>query len=104
MKRKLRYQIQRWRYTLRESLSEWFGKHVPKIPARRPPAPDRRCGSCGEPLDQIMAIDTGDGWAIFWECKNYCGWEEANIEDWWPYLFRAWCKAKDLERVGIEVL
>lgn len=64
--------------------------------------PDVMCHDCGELLDRVTAVHTGDGWLFSWECPGYCGSTEAIIDDW-PFK-REWVTGKDLADVGIEVI
>ncbi len=72
------------------------------IPTKRPPLPAKFCGVCSESYTRIIAIETGDGWSMDWECENECGWTEP-IVGWWPFWFDAWAGPKDFRKIGIEV-
>lgn len=53
---------------------------------------------CGSPMEKI-AIDTGDGWSLNWECKS-CD----EIEDLdWPFGDE-FLSARQLKRRGFEVV
>jgi len=61
------------------------------------------CPKCDLPL-QKSAHNTGDGWALFWECSGYSCWdldiEQFEIE--WP--FEEWMTGKDLEKFGYTIV
>lgn len=76
-------------------------RFLPKIPRRKPAPPKTRCPLCGEPTNILSALDTGDGWMIFWDCENGCG--EGDAAEWFPFVF-GWANSKDMRRAGIEVV
>ena len=96
---------------------ELFQKHCPVKIAREFPV-SKLCGAvlydsadneytCDRPMS-IKAYNTGDGWLFFWECdeeSHECTDMEDNfIDKWYPFMFGVWCTAKDLRRIGIEVV
>jgi hypothetical protein len=90
-------------YRAKCDLAEWVAKHAPKIRTRKPEPPAQLCDVCHKPYTRIIAVYTGEGWALEWECDNGCGWC-VPLEDWWPFMFGAYCGWRDLERAGIEVV
>jgi hypothetical protein len=101
MKIELRRLYWKMRYFWTELLENKIRPHLFKIPNRKPKAPVCKCGK----EMALLATNTGDGWAFFWECQNYdnCG-EQGEDMEWYPFMFGAWCSSKDLERIGIEVV
>jgi hypothetical protein len=93
----------RW-YRAKCDLQDWVAHHAPLIPTIQPEPPDAACASCGKFINHICAHNTGDGWVFYWQCDDGCGEWDGYIEDWYPFWFGAWCKGKDLERLGIEVM
>jgi len=93
-----------WRF-FRVIFPEWFAEHCPvHIPTKRPKCPNHICDSCGKPRKDICAINTGDGFVLFWECEDRCG--DGDGEDdlvgWWPFWFGAWTDYESLRKIGIE--
>ncbi len=93
----------KWRF------KEWFFENItpelPKIPTGKPTYPGVPiCPDCHVP-PTIHAHDTGDGWLFFWDCEGQ------HISDMYPdkditgfpFLF-GWATARDLGRIGIEVV
>jgi hypothetical protein len=82
---------------------EWFAQHCPvKIPTKRPICPELPCEECGKVMNKIVAYYDGDGWSFFWDCENECSGGEEPINNWYPFMFSAWCKGSDLARIGIK--
>jgi len=102
---KLRMLLWSYFYRVQCEASYWIAKHAPHIrnPVK-PRIPDEVCPACGEPIIKIVAVDTGDGWSLMCECPNDCGMAEVYLVAWWPYLFGAFCNAKQLRAAGIEVV
>jgi hypothetical protein len=96
--------------SLKYRFKEWFFENItpklPKIPTRKPKYPGVPiCLFCHHP-PIIHAYHTGDGWLFFWDCEGRHISDrrpEEYITDWFPFLF-GWATAKDLERIGIEVV
>lgn len=67
----------------------WFTEHL-------------LCPDCGAPMDKC-AVDTGDGWALFWECDEclFQGDEGHDIE--WPFGDK-WMTHKDMQEHGYTVV
>ncbi len=65
----------------------WFTEH-------------KTCTTCGALLNKV-AVDTGDGWLLTWECKE-CGCDEDDFIDW-PFGEEA-LSVNDLIRRGYEVV
>lgn len=91
-----------WRF-FKIYFPDWFQRTCPiKIAKKQPPVPTQLC-DCGKPYTQMVAYDTGDGYALFWICDDDCG-SPIDVENWWPFWFGVWATPKDFERVGIEVV
>ncbi len=63
------------------------------------------CPGCGAELTK-SAYNTGDGWALFWECADnydcrFNGTEELEIN--WSFD-DAWMNTKDLEKQGFTIV
>ena len=103
---KLRIRFWSWRVRLFGDLHEWIARHAPLIPVAKPKPPlGAFCPDCRHLLTKICAVDTGDGWAFFWECEDNCGAADCFVDDsWYPFRFGAYCNSKDLAAIGIEVV
>lgn len=104
----MRYLFQKIYWTLHNKKNDfqvWFAKNFPfKIPRKFPKPPGQICLMCDKPRNILVAVDSGDGWLFFWECEEGCGEADEPIENWYPFCFGVWCKPKDLEKIGIEVV
>jgi hypothetical protein len=67
----------------------WFVEHL-------------ECPCCGEPMKKIAVLDAGDGWALYWSCKE-CG-DEFDIAIDWPFPDDAMMSVEKMERRGFEVV
>jgi len=99
---RLYWRIRNYIRNFRETFGKFVGLKLHIHIKRRYPQPTGICGYCGKPYDRIIAIDTGDGFELSFECENYCGWCEP-IVGFWPFWFGAWATVSDFERAGIEV-
>lgn len=84
---------------------EHLAKYMPRIPRKKPKAPV--CEYCfAKTLKTIpmklKAYQDSDGWDIFWECEE-CSDNQGLDVLWFPFVFN-WANAKDMERIGIEVV
>ncbi len=73
-------------------------RHMPKIRVKKPTA--MACPTCGE-VTHLIAMDTGDGWALGWwcdECDDYRG----DAVGYFPFVF-GWATYRDLVKYDIEV-
>jgi hypothetical protein len=73
---------------------------IPMLPLKIWYTEHQKCPICGLPMNKI-AIDTGDGWLLEWECKG-C---DYSTEDGypWPYGDEI-LTAAQLEHRGFEVV
>lgn len=106
-----------YRFILRDFFYDHIAKHLPVvyIPPEVP-----NFGKCQQCLDEIddmegeldyitinptlkkYAVDTGDGWALFWDCdQQHNDNGQYDIEKF-PFLF-GWCSVNDLQKHGFEV-
>ena len=96
------------KYRFKEWFFENVNPHLPKIAVGKPTYPGVPiCTKCHKP-PHIYALHTGDGWLFFWDCEGQHISEERQdryvyIANWFPFLF-GWATAKDLGRIGIEVV
>lgn len=66
--------IRTWLYRLHMKIKGWWNdtacQYMPKIQRKFPQPPNQNCPRCGRPINRIVAINTGDGWAFEWACEN----------------------------------
>ena len=74
---------------------------LPMLPVKIWTTQHKRCPECGS-LMHKLAIDTGDGWALQWECDEEPG--DHLIDMDWPFLPDDIKTAKDLERFGFDLV
>ena len=98
---RLYWGVRRLQWQLPEIIGKFVGLRLHIHIKREFPKPSGVCGFCGKPYDRIIAIDTGDGWEMSFECENYCGWCDP-IVGWYPFWFSAWATSDDMNRAGIE--
>jgi hypothetical protein len=66
-----------------------------------PEPPEEPCRFCREPIDEPVAVHTGDGWFLCWDCRSGCGLDGYPIE--WPFA-ENWATSKDFEAIGFDVV
>jgi hypothetical protein len=62
--------------------------------------PTRVCPTC-EVLMDLVAVDTGDGWDLIFECPACLDQSESIIDDW-PFS-RDWASPEDWQKIGVRV-
>jgi hypothetical protein len=72
---------------------------VPMFPIKIWSTEHKRCPTCGKAM-QKAAVNTGDGWALFWDCDDYDG-DDHEID--WPFGDRK-LNEDELEREGYEII
>lgn len=87
----------------------WAGKKVrflegPKMKPdwTMPEPPKKTCPECGMPMDVPTAYNTGDGWALWWDCVDFCG--EGHIEIEWPFADHTRGTGEDLIKLGFVLV
>lgn len=60
------------------------------------------CPDCGSPMHKI-AIGTGDGWELDWDCDAEPGMHEVKEVEW-PAALGDYATSKDLMRLGFEIV
>jgi hypothetical protein len=63
--------------------------------------PEKNCPECGVKMRPI-ALWTGDGWWLGWDCENTCS-EAEGLPIEWPFG-DGWATPLDLESAGFEVI
>lgn len=64
----------------------WVTEHAP-------------CSSCGKPMRKA-ALDTGDGWYLFWLCDSH---PDNDVPIDWPFVDQ-YISYVDLQRHGYEIV
>lgn len=67
-----------------------------------PDPPQQTCSDCGNQLSIPVAIDTGDGWLLAWDCPKDCGMDDEPMIDIWPFVENT-ANWMDLEKAGFDV-
>lgn len=75
---------------------------LPMLPIKIWVSVHQVCPDCGSAMDKL-AIDTGDGWALFWDCENHPGDSEIEIPWDMDLKGREWVTSKELRRLGYEI-
>jgi hypothetical protein len=70
-------------------------------PGYNPKPPGLKCSDCEQPFEQKVAVDTGEGWYLYWECKNECGTSDGPMIEEWPFI-EAFANSYDFEAAGFE--
>ena len=65
-----------------------------------PKPPDIECDMCEQKASKAIAVDTGEGWALMWECKNECGCINEYLDEW-PFVEDK-ANSYDMEAAGFE--
>ena len=95
------------RYVGELTLKEWWAWHCPRIAKPFPKL--GTCPHCGKP-EKIHAylVSSVDGWDMWVDCEDEC--RENRCEDyreplsgWWPFMWDAVFREKDIEKLGIVV-
>ena len=60
------------------------------------------CEDCGSVLVKKIAVWTGDGWELYWECDNDCGSLMKDID--WPFGYDELADADDLSALGFTIV
>lgn len=70
-----------------------------------PKPPDVECDLCNKKVSIPLAYDTGEGWALQWECPDRCGCVEEYMDDEtsWPFVEDS-ANAIDFEAAGFEIV
>ncbi len=71
---------------------------IPMLPIKIWITEHKACPVCGS-LEQKVAIDTGDGWGVEWECKECYNVEEMD----WAFGDK-WMTSGELEKLGYEII